>query len=213
MVARRLGIPYLDTGALYRAAAWAMLKHRIAPTASDAVIKLVGSIQIFFIEGPNGTRIWLDGVEATSELRSPEVTKATTPVCEIHPVREKLVSLQRAWAKRGFGVVEGRDIGTVVFPQAGLKIFMTARPEIRALRRARDLGIEGDQAKISALAAELAERDRRDSERQDSPLRQAPDMVVVDTSDQAFSDQVNTIIRHAGERFGVRLYGAAAGNR
>lgn len=208
-VARRLGLPYLDTGALYRAAAYAVIKKGISTGDSEIVAKTVLTTDFIFVQGEHGTHIQLDGTDVTSQLRTAKITRIVSEVCEVHKVRIHLVDLQRKWAARGFGVMEGRDIGTVVLPNAGLKIFLTARPEIRALRRAKDLGILEDPAAISKLTKELAERDRRDAEREDSPLKQAKDAILLDTSDLTFEEQVNRIVRIAADRFAIKVYSAA----
>jgi len=208
-VAWRLGLPYLDTGALYRAAAWAALKARVDLKDAPSIARTVEKAAITFAQAQGGLKIWVDGTDVTAAIRQPDVNKAVTPVCEVSDVRRRLVTMQRQWASRGFGVMEGRDIGTVVIPHAGLKIFFTARPEIRALRRGKEFGIENDPAAIASLAAEIAERDRRDAGRVDSPMAQAKDAILIDNSEMTFSEQVDAIIQLAAERFGTRLYQAA----
>lgn len=208
-VAWRLGLPYLDTGALYRAAAWAVIKQRADPQDAMSVARTVDRANITFAQTSGGVRVWVDGTDVTVAIRQPDVNRAVSPVCEVPDVRRKLVAMQRSWAARGFGVMEGRDIGTVVLPHAGLKVFMTARPEIRATRRGRDLGLDQDPEALSKLTAEIAERDRRDRERTDSPLRPAGDSITLDTSDMTFDEQVNAIIRLAAGCFGTRLYAAS----
>jgi len=207
-VARRLGIPSLDTGALYRAAAWAVKMRNIDLNNTSAVARAVESMQYFILDSPAGTRIWINNQDATPYLRLSEITKAAGPVCEIPEVRRRLVTLQRVWAERGFGVMEGRDIGTVVLPKAGLKIFLTARPEVRVKRRARDLNLSEDPQTLAQLAEDLTKRDRRDVERSDSPLRPAADAILLDTSDLTLAKQVNFIIRLAADRFRLKLYSA-----
>ncbi len=206
-VAEKLGVPYLDTGALYRAATYAVIKSNISLDEKIAITKLIRNTKINFIQSSEGTRIWLNDIEVTQELRTSEIAKSISSVCEISDVRKNLVDMQRSWAKRNFGVMEGRDIGTVVLPDAGLKIYMIARPEIRAIRRGKELGIEDDPVAISALTKQLAERDKRDMERDDSPLRQADDAVQLDTSDLTFDEQVNYIVILAAERFEMKMYG------
>jgi len=205
-VAWRLGIPYLDTGALYRAAAWAALKAKVDLKDPAAIWRCVEKANITFAQAPGGIRTWVDGTDVTNAIRLPDVNSAVTPVCEVSEVRRRLVAMQRDWAARGFGIMEGRDIGTVVIPHAGLKIYFWARPEVRAIRRATEMGIDGDPAAISKLAAEITERDRRDSTRSDSPMKQADDAIILDSSDMAFNDQVDMIIHLAAERFGLGLY-------
>lgn len=208
-VALRLGLPYLDTGAYYRAAAWAVLKSGIDPKNRDAVIRTVDKAMILSVQTATGVRIWVDFNDVTTDIRSSAVSVAVTPVCEVPEVRRKLVNLQRNWSKRGFGVMEGRDIGTVVLPDARLKIFMTARPEIRAIRRGKENGIEGNPEALAKLTAEITERDRRDSMRSDSPMKQAADAVLMDNSEMTLDEQVSLILRYAAERFNMRLYAAS----
>lgn len=206
-VAEKLGLPYLDTGAIYRAATYAVIKSGINLDEQQAITKLIRDTKIDFIQSSEGTRLWLNDIEVTQELRTTEIAKSISSVCEISDVRKNLVDMQRSWAKRNFGIMEGRDIGTVVLPEAGLKIYMIARPEIRAIRRGKDLGIEDDPAALSALAKQLAERDRRDMERDDSPLKQADDAVQLDTSDLTFDEQVNFVVCLAAETFELKMYG------
>ncbi len=206
-VARRLGIPYLDTGALYRGATWYFINARVKIRSNSAVEKIIKQEHLFFTQGAVGTRIWVRDMEITSELRAPELTRQVGPICELPAVRKWLVNMQRTWAGRGFGIMEGRDIGTVVLPDAGLKIYLTARPEIRAGRRGIELGIVNDDDALSRLTEEIGERDRRDAQRMEAPLRPAEDAVTIDTSDLSFTEQVQEIIDLAGERFDLKVYG------
>ena len=208
-VAKRLGLPYLDTGALYRAASWIAKRRDIDLNNHQVVTRAVENARIVFLEGESATRVWIDGQEITNSLRTPEINQAVSSVCEIPAVRQHLVKLQREWAERGFGIMEGRDIGTVVLPNAGLKLYMTARPEIRAQRRGKEEGISDDPKALAKLAEELRVRDKRDMKRDDSPLRRARNAVLIDNSDITFDEQVTMIIRLASERFGAKLYGAS----
>ena len=205
-VALRLGVPYLDTGAMYRAATWSVIKNNVNIKVRREIERLINNYKMTMIEGEHGLRIWVDHREVTSDLRSQELTNMIGPVCEIPEVRYWLVSLQRRWAERGFGVMEGRDIGTVVLPGAGLKIFLTATPEERARRRAKDIGIDLDSDALLKLADEIAERDLRDSTRQDSPLKPAKDAITINTSDLTFNAQVEKIIDLAANRFDLKIY-------
>ncbi|HEY8527215.1 MAG TPA: (d)CMP kinase [Acidimicrobiales bacterium] len=175
-LARHLGLDYLDTGAMYRAVTFAALRRGIDPADAEPTAELARSVDIeVSTEG-----VWVDGVDATIEIRGPEVSRAVSLVAANPAVREELVRRQREWtAKRGGGVVEGRDIGTVVFPDADLKVYLTARPEVRAERRAAEI----TQLDYETVAADLARRDALDQGRADSPLRQAEDAVEIDTSD------------------------------
>lgn len=204
-VARKLGLPYLDTGALYRAVTLAVQKRKIS-TDTSAIKLLVESLDISFTEGDNGTRVWIDGDEVTDQLRSPEITQLASKICVLPEVRNPLSAWQKKWASRGFGVMEGRDVGTTLMPDAGLKIYMTANADIRAVRRARELGFDENPKAVSDLAKEIAERDHRDSERAESPLRIADDAVIIDTSNLTFEEQVSKIINLATERFDLTVY-------
>jgi cytidylate kinase len=186
-VARRLGLEYLDTGAMYRAVTFAALRRQIDPEDQAAVARLVVDVELeVSAEGVN-----VDGVDATVEIRGPEVTRAVSAVAANQPVRAELTRRMREWAEgHGGGVVEGRDIGTVVFPEAELKLYITARTEVRAARRHKELSdLDYDQ-----VAASMAERDARDSGRSNAPLAQADDAVVIDTSDRSVDDLVDEIL-------------------
>lgn len=205
-VAWKLGIPYLDTGALYRAVAWYFIRHGVNMRSPATLERQIEKSGLVFTGGANGTRVWVENREITAVLRSQELTMKVGSVCEIPTVREWLVRVQRDWARRGFGIMEGRDIGTVVLPNASLKVYITARPEVRAGRRGLELGIDDGEA-LSRLADEIAERDRRDAQRDESPMKPAKDAVVLDTSDLSFDEQVGSIIDLAAERFNLRIYG------
>lgn len=180
-LARRLGVPYLDTGAMYRAVTHAALRDGVQPNDAGAVTHLAGVSRIDVGED----RVTVDGVDVTREIRSDRINQAVSHVAAISGVRTVLREQQRAWvAAHGGGVVEGRDIGTVVFPDATLKVFLTASPEVRAHRRVAESG--GD---VEAIARSIAERDRLDSSRVDSPLMTADGSITVDTSDLSI-DQV-----------------------
>ena len=180
-LARRLGVPYLDTGAMYRAVTHAALRDGVQPNDVGAVTHLAGVSRIDVGED----RVTVDGVDVTREIRSDRINQAVSHVAAISGVRTVLREQQRKWvAAHGGGVVEGRDIGTVVFPDATLKVFLTASPEVRARRRVAESG--GD---VEAIARSIAERDRLDSSRVDSPLMTADGSITVDTSDLSI-DQV-----------------------
>ena len=185
-VARRLGLEYLDTGAMYRAVAFAALRRGIPVTDDPAVATLARQLELSVSEDG----VVVDGVDATAEIRSREVTEAVSAVAANTPVRDELRARQREWAgARGGGVIEGRDIGTVVFPDATLKLFVTASPRVRAERRVAELG--GD---VDEVAASIAERDRRDMSRADGPLRAAEGAAVVDTTGLSIDEVVERII-------------------
>ena len=182
-VARRLGAAYLDTGAMYRAATVAVLDAGVSLDDKVAVARAVAEARIEV--GTNARRevVKVDGVDVRERIRGAEVTRAVSPVSAVPAVRRRLVAQQRALVGEADAVVvEGRDIGTVVLPEATLKIYLTASPEVRAQRRAGQLGVT-DPEKIAALARDMRRRDEYDSRRADSPLRPAEDAVVVDSTD------------------------------
>ena len=178
-VAAALGREYLDTGATYRAATLAVLQAGVDPEDADAVLEVAQGGVIEYIDGV----IHLDGVPVADEVRSPEVTAAVSMVSAYPEVRALVVEMQRDWvaSRSGQAVVEGRDIGTVVFPEAPVKVFLTARPDVRAARRSGDAEAAGKDVKV--IAAELEQRDHYDSTRETSPLQPADDATIVDTSD------------------------------
>ena len=189
-LANRLGLGYLDTGAMYRAVTFAALQRGLELTDAAAAGELARAMSLEM----GASSVIVDGVDATSAIRGPEVSGAVSVVAAHPPVREELRRRQRAWvATHRGGVVEGRDIGTVVFPDARLKVFLTASPDVRAHRRAAEQG-ETDEATIATWAANLAERDHLDSTRADSPLREADGAAVVDTSDRTIEEVVDDIV-------------------
>ncbi|CAA9237575.1 MAG: Cytidylate kinase [uncultured Acidimicrobiales bacterium] len=182
-LATELGVAYLDTGAMYRAVAFAALRRGVDPGESDLVAAIVRDLELEI--GPDG--VVVDGVDATVEIRGPEVTKAVSAVAANPVVRAELVRRQREWvASRGSAVVEGRDIGTVVFPDAELKAYLTARLDVRAGRRHQEVS----DLDYDAVAADMARRDTVDTEREVDPLQQAGDAVLIDTSDRSIDEIV-----------------------
>jgi cytidylate kinase len=185
-LARRLDLPYLDTGAMYRAVGLAAARAGVPfPLDEDGVrraVEVAEQARIEFLDGEPSQRVLLDGEDVTAELRRPEVSRWASMVSAVPGVRRAMVKRQRELAARSGGVVEGRDIGTVVFPGAPVKIFLTASPEVRARRRFAELERQGATARWEDVLAEQQERDRRDAERADSPMRPAAGAVVLDTS-------------------------------
>ncbi|MGH8874795.1 MAG: (d)CMP kinase [Acidimicrobiia bacterium] len=183
----RLGVPHLDTGSFYRAATLAALRSGIPLDDEEGV---AAELDRHAFE-PSGGRIHLDGEVVSAEVRGPEVTAAVSVVSAHPEVRRRLVGLQREWvaSRGGTAVVEGRDIGAVVFPGATVKVYLTARPEVRARRRA-----EETSADAGRVAEELNRRDRLDSSRAVSPLAVAEDAVVIDTSDLGVDEVVERIV-------------------
>lgn len=197
-VAVRLGVPYLDTGAMYRAVG--LLAHRdgLGPELDEdgrsAVIELARHLDISFSGDPRVQRVAVGREDVSETLRSPEVSRMSSVVSAIPEVRVEMVRRQREIAARTGGVVEGRDIGTVVFPDAPLKIFLTATPEVRARRRFDELAGRGVRVRWEDVVAEQRERDRRDSTREVSPLKPALGAVMVDTSALSLAEVVATVV-------------------
>ena len=190
-VAARLGMPYLDTGAMYRAVAFTAMRRGVDPEDAADVAKLTVDLVLKVSD-----RVLVDGVDATIEVRSPEVTRAVSVVAANPEVRRELVRRQREWAEaHGSGVVEGRDIGTVVFPEAPVKIYMTASDEERAQRRSQELL----DMHYDDVAADIARRDHIDSTRPVAPLAIAPDAVVVDTTTSTVDEVVELVLRLAAQ--------------
>lgn len=185
-VAVRLGLEYLDTGAMYRAVTFAALRRGIDPSDEDDVAALAGDVEM----SVDDSSVTVDGVDATVEIRGREVTAAVSAVAANPRVRSELVRRQRLWVSaHGGGVVEGRDIGSVVFPDATLKLFVTASPRIRAERRVAEIG--GD---VHEVESSIIERDRKDSTRADSPLTETSDAIVVDTTDLSIDEVVELVL-------------------
>lgn len=186
-LAERLGLTYLDTGAMYRAVAFAAIRQGIDPEESERVAALARAIDI--VVDDRGVKV--DDIDATVEIRGPEVTRAVSVVAANSEVRSELRARQRAWAiERGGGVIEGRDIGTVVFPDALLKVYLTASAEVRASRRAKEM----TDLDYDDVAADIARRDAADSGRSDSPLATAGDAVTVDTSVMGIDEAVDELV-------------------
>ena len=189
-LAERLGLERLDTGAMYRSVAWAALRQGIDVADADAVAGLARHLRIEV-----GDRVLVDGRDATAGIRSADVDAAVSAVAANPAVRAELVARQRAWvAARGGGVVEGRDIGTVVLPDADVKVYLTAVPDERARRRAAERG----EGALADVAAALARRDQLDSSRQASPLPPptavAADAIVVDSTGKAAADVLEEVL-------------------
>jgi len=181
-VATMMGYVYIDTGAMYRVVALKAQRRGISFDASDALTSLAGETRIDLRANDATQQVFLDGEDVTAAIRTPEVAQAASKVAVIPGVRKVLVTEQRRAGERGGVVMEGRDIGSVVFPDAHLKIFLTASPEIRAERRWREHQQKGDAVDLTRTLEEIHERDRRDRERKTSPLVRAPDAVVVDST-------------------------------
>jgi CMP/dCMP kinase len=202
-VAARLGADYLDTGAMYRAATVAVLDAGVDPKDAEVVAAVVAAARIEVGTSAGAEVVKVNGVDVADRIRGPEVTRAVSPVSAVPAVRRQLVDQQRTLVAAAEAVVvEGRDIGTVVLPDATLKVYLTADPEVRAERRAAQLGItEPDE--VAELAEDLRRRDEYDSARADSPLRPASDAVVVDSTHLDRAAVVDRIVALAASAVAV----------
>lgn len=193
IVADKLGYLYIDTGAMYRAVTLAWIRQN--KEYSDAgVIAMLDSLQIELRQSEVGQRTILNGEDVSEDIRLPEVTKLVSPVSAIAEVRDKLVAMQREIGNAGGVVMDGRDIGTAVFPNAELKVFLVASIETRANRRTKELVAKGMEVNEELIKKEIADRDHYDSNREHSPLRKAEDAIEIDTSDMTLQEQADTII-------------------
>ncbi|MBR3408896.1 MAG: (d)CMP kinase [Paludibacteraceae bacterium] len=190
-LARRAGYTYVDTGAMYRAVAlWAMENQAMKP---EEIIPQLDRIHVSFIQTEDGQHTCLNGRDVEREIRRLEVGNAASQISQIKEVRAYLVALQQAMGREKGIVMDGRDIGTVVFPEAELKLFLTASPEVRAQRRYDELVEKGEKPDMAAVLADVNERDYRDTHRAESPLRQAEDAKVVDNSHLTREEQMEVI--------------------
>lgn len=191
MLARRLGARYLDTGAMYRAATLAVLDHGVDPGDHDRVVSVVRATRIDLSTDPQRAAVAVDGRPVDAEIRSAPVTAAVSAVSAVPEVRAVLVEQQRRLIGAGGIVVEGRDIGSVVVPDAQAKVYLTASARARAQRRATELGPDVD---VAAVAADLERRDQLDSTRAVSPLARADDAVDLDTTDLSIDEVVDRLV-------------------
>lgn len=200
MLARRLGLAYVDSGATYRAAALKVLESGISLENEEEIIRVVGSADIRFAAGQPLPQVLLDGKDVTTKIRAMEVTRASSRVSQLPAVRQKLITLQRSLVKPPGVVMEGRDIGTVVFPAAALKIFLKADPEERARRRVHQNEEQGRPSSLEKILAEISRRDQRDAERQASPLVAAEDAAIIDSTGLSAEEVVEKVLELARKR-------------
>lgn len=197
-VARALGYLYVDTGAMYRAVAWKALKEGLLLSDYSAVADFLGRTSVECRAAEGSFRLVLDGRELSSELRSPEVSSMASKVAALPLVRSWMVAKQQEIARKGAGVVmEGRDIGTVVLPDADLKVYLDASSGERASRRWKEERAKGEPRQPAEVELEMRERDRRDMTREHSPLEKAPGAVVIDTTHLSVEGQVERVLEEA----------------
>ena len=194
-VATRLGFRYFDTGVIYRSVAWVVRSRRI-DELNESQIELVASQMRLDLDTENTNVVIVNGVRVSDELKSQEVTRLSSIVAALSGVRNSMVSLQRGIIDHGDVVMVGRDIGTVIAPDAELKIYLTASVESRAARRFNDLISQGSQTSFDQVLDETISRDERDSSRSDSPLAIATDAIEIDNSEMTIEQTVNAILEH-----------------
>ncbi|QKG26775.1 (d)CMP kinase [Actinomadura verrucosospora] len=198
-VARALGLRYLDTGAMYRAMTWWMLRNGVPVGDAEAVAARAADPVIVSGTDPDAPSISVDGQDVSDPIRTREVTNAVSAVSAVPAVRARLVALQREIMADGGIVVEGRDIGTVVAPDAPVKVYLTASEEVRAARRAKDLAADPG-ASVTVTQAEQARRDRLDSTRKASPLAKAADAQEIDSTELGLAEVIEAVVRLAKEQ-------------
>jgi CMP/dCMP kinase len=181
-LAKDLGFMYLDTGAMYRALALKVLREGIDISNHERLAELIGRTEIDLLEKGGSLQVLLDGEDVSGVIRTPEVSQMASRASALKPVRQWMLILQRALGQRGNVVAEGRDIGTVVFPNAEMKIYLDASVQERARRRVAELRNAGRQVSLNETLREMTERDKRDSERDLAPLRKAADAIAIDSS-------------------------------
>ena len=198
--AKELGFVYVDTGAIYRTIALYVLRKGVDPHVAAGVVALLPEIQVGMVYTEQGQKMLLNGEDVTGLIRTPEVSMATSTCAAIPAVRAYLLQLQRDLAQKNNVLMDGRDIGTVVLPNAQLKVFLTASPEERARRRVAQLEEAGQPAEYEAILKDIQQRDYQDSHRETAPLRPAEDSVLLDTSELDFDGSVRQLVELVRQR-------------
>ena len=197
-VAKNMGIPYVNTGNMYRAVTLAAMREGYKNASKSERVqileKILGKIDLRYVESDDTMHLRLDGKDVADAIRTPSVAKLVSDVATHPAVRQWLVERQRKFSKLGLIVMEGRDIGTVVFPDAAFKFFLTASPEVRAQRRLAQSDETLDGATVESVAAEIAERDKMDMTRAVAPLRKADDAIPIDSSAMALEQVVSKVV-------------------
>lgn len=200
-VAAELGFLYVDTGAIYRTLGLFALRQGAAPGDREAVLPLLPRVSIRMAYGEDGLQhMYLEGEDVTEAIRRPQVSTAASEISAIPEVRAFLLEMQRDMARKNNVIMDGRDIGTVVLPEADVKIFLTATAEDRARRRYVELLERGNQTEYETVLADIRERDARDSGRSAAPLRQAEDALLIDTTGNTFEESLRILLQAIGER-------------
>lgn len=198
MAAQKLGYIYIDTGAMYRAVAWRVLQEYTPPVSTEQIISVLDDIDIKLSYDENkNMRVETNGTDVSAAIRTPEVTALVSQVAAVSEVRTKMVELQRAMAKCGKVLMDGRDIGTCVLPNADLKIFLTASVEERANRRARQMKEKGYDIDVEEIKKDIIARDEADMNREISPLKKADDALLLDTTEMTIEEVLAAIVKMA----------------
>jgi cytidylate kinase len=200
-VAQALGYRYLDTGALYRALAWKAMQRGLRPQDTRYIIEMTRETRVELQQSNGEQRVLVDGEDVTEAIRVPEVGNLASPISAIPEVREILLDWQREFGRQGGIVAEGRDTGTVVFPHAEVKIFLTASLDERARRRHKELLERGINISFEQVKLDMEARDQRDSTRHVAPLRPAPDAVLINTDHMSLDEVVEEVLRICRARF------------
>ncbi|SKC02244.1 cytidylate kinase [Sphingobacterium nematocida] len=193
-LAKKLNFVFVDSGAMYRAVTLYFLRHKIDYTDHDAVVSALEDIHIDFVPNTDQVQIFLNNEDVSEDIRKMEISDKVSEVSAIREVRQAMVAQQQKLGMKRNIVMDGRDIGTTVFPDADLKIFMTADPNVRAERRYAELTAKGEQVTMEEVKANLSHRDHIDSTRAESPLRQAKDAVILDNSELNQSEQLDFVV-------------------
>jgi cytidylate kinase len=194
LVAKELGWLYLDTGAMYRALTVKVLREKVRLKDTQKIAQLAETTVIDLVPSEDGIKVLLDGEEVTSDIRHPDVDRAVGPVCEIPRIRDIMVSIQRRMSENREVIAEGRDMGTVVFPDAELKFYVVASLDERTRRRQRDLTAQGIHLSQKRIKGDIEKRDHRDSSREMSPLRMAEDAILLNTTEMDIGAQVQFVV-------------------
>ncbi len=199
--AAKMHLVYIDTGAMFRAIGLGCIREGLNPNSDiEKIIKILPSMNIDISHGQNGQEIFLNGENVSDEIRMPQVSVAASDVSKIPEVRQKLLVLQRGIAGKTDVIMDGRDIGTVVLPDAELKIFLTASVEERAMRRYKELVEKGIDCDFDDVKADMEYRDKNDSQREIAPLKPAEDSIIVDTTGKTLQESVDMILKLINER-------------
>jgi len=195
IVSRKLGYNYIDTGAMYRAISWKAFREKIDLKAKEELIKMVRNTKIELKNRAGTVRVYLDGKDVTNKIRGKRLAEGASILATVPEVREQLVKIQRRRGSSGGIVVEGRDIGTVVFPRADYKFYLDASIKERALRRYRELKVKGEEGQLAELEKAIRSRDKRDRTRGVAPLKIAPDAVIIDSTYMSKKEVVEFILK------------------